>query len=150
MNKYLLGVLGIILLMLLTPLANATGGYLFASGGVSASAIQSKTNTGVNLEARIMVMTFNAAIGLSQLNDQTIANIYGGIGLPVWFITERDYMFVYLNLGTGTKGLTNKAGLQFRLDQTLDMPIGFTLSREIYKENPNFDNTQLGVTYYFD
>jgi len=133
--------------MLVSCLANASSGGL---GSISISAVQSNTDTGINAESRFIIMPLSVAVNFSNVNTENIASVYGGFVLPVWIPNNDDYMLGYLNLGIGTKGVTNKFGLMLRLTRTLDMPIGVTFSREFYKDNPEFDNTQFGITYYFE
>jgi len=153
-NRCILTIPLIIILLLLSRVATATGGYTFADALVSTSAAQSKTSSGLNLEARLILLTFNTALSFTKLNNENIiTTVYGGIGLPLWIISSKDYLIVYFNIGTGSKGQTYKAGVQMKLSKfskSVDLPLGVTLSRETYKDYPEFDNTQLGVYYSFD
>jgi hypothetical protein len=137
------------LLMLCTQIASASGGHILGMTTVSASAAQSQTNNGVNVEARMTVMIFNAAASFSKINNEQVVNLYAGFGLPV-MASEEGFMLAYLNFGMGSRGPTNKAGIQLRLNQIFEQPIGFTLSRETYRDDSSLDNTQFGITYFFD
>jgi hypothetical protein len=59
--------------------------------------------------------------------------------------------FVFLSSGSGDKGKTNKYGISYMakyLNDNNSIGILFSLNREIYSSNADFDNTQLGATFY--
>jgi len=154
LKNSLLNTIYIILMLLVSQLSYASG-YDFGAGSVTASVVKADNDSGVNFDARRLILIFNAAFSLTNVNNNSIANVYAGIGYPFSFVKDdydSSFVYPYVNIGTGSEGTVYKYGFQMILRGLFDkkIPLGFTLAQETYNDDSEFDNLQLGITYYFD